>query len=450
MVEIFDYKNYFKGKRVTLLGLGLLGRGVGDAKFLAKYCKELTVTDLKTEKELQPSIKELSGFKNIKFVLEHHDLSDFKNTDMVIKGAGVPLDSPFVKEAFKNKVSVHMSTAIFAKFFTKQFGGTVIGITGTRGKSTVTHLVYHILKESGENVEIGGNVQGISTLAMIESIKPKSTIVLELDSWQLQGFGYEKIGPQISVFTTLFPDHMNYYKNDMGKYLADKANIFLYQSKKDVAIIGEQAYPAISKSYKSKIKSKILKATAKNIPSNWKLPLPGEHNKANIICAIEAAIAAGISLEDIKKGVESFKGVAGRLEFVGAKNGIKIYNDTTSTTPEATVAGLKALHTDGNKNIVLICGGADKNLDMQAFIKEAKIRAKNTILLAGSGTDRIKENFDDTTVYKSLAEAVKEAFIVARKGDTILFSPAFASFGMFSNEYERGDKFNKIIKDYLK
>src|SRR3989344_8910620 len=132
------FQNFFKGKKITLLGLGLLGRGVGDAKFLAKYCKELIVTDLKTETELEASLKELSGFKNIKFVLGRHDLSDFKNADMIIKGAGVPLDSPFIEEALKNNVPVHMSTALFAKFFIEQLGGTIIGITGTRGKSTVT------------------------------------------------------------------------------------------------------------------------------------------------------------------------------------------------------------------------------------------------------------------------------------------------------------------------
>lgn len=440
------YQEFFKGKKVTLLGLGILGRGVGDAKFLAKYTKELVVTDLKTELELKTSLKKLSKFKNIKFVLGRHDLSDFRNTDMVIKGAGVPSNSPFIKEALKNNVPVHMSTALFAKFFIEQLGGRIIGITGTRGKSTVTHLIYHILKKSGVNVEIGGNVQGVSTLSMIENIKPKSTIVLELDSWQLQGFGYEKISPQISVFTTIFPDHMNYYKNSMQKYVKDKANIFLWQSDKDTLVIGEQAFQKIYGLYKNKIKSKILKAEIKNIPSDWIFPVPGEHNKSNIACAIKAASAAGISVKDVKNGVESFRSVPGRLEFVANKNGIGIYNDTTSTTPEAATAGLKAL--DKNKNIILICGGSDKGLNMKKFIKEAKLRAKKIILLSGTGTDRIKNDFSKAPIYDSLKKAFGDAYNSAGKGDTILFSPAFASFGMFKNEYDRGDKFNKIVKSF--
>ena len=444
-----DYQKFFKKKKITLLGLGLLGRGVGDAKFLAKYCKELVVTDLKTEKELEPSLKELSEFKNIKFVLGRHNFSDFKNTDMVIKGAGVPSDSPFIEEALKNNLPVHMSTALFAKFFIEQSKGTIIGITGTRGKSTVAYLIYHILKESGKNVEVGGNIQGVSTLSMIENIKPKSTVVLELDSWQLQGFGYEKTDPQISVFTTLFRDHMNYYRDSMEKYIEDKANIFLWQSEKDALIISEQAFPKIYGSYRNKIKSKILKAEIKNIPFNWALPIPGKHNKINIICAIEAALATGVSMEDIKKGVESFKGVAGRLELIGIKGYVKIYNDTTSTTPEAAIAGLQALDPDGSRNIVLICGGSDKGLDMENFIKEANLRTKKIILLSGTGTDRIKNNFTEAPTYNFLEEAIEDAFSSASDKDIILFSPAFTSFGMFKNEYDRGDKFNEIVKKFL-
>jgi UDP-N-acetylmuramoylalanine--D-glutamate ligase len=444
------YQDFFKGKRITLLGLGLLGRGVGDAKFLAKYGAKLTITDLKTKKDLETSVKKLSGFKNIKFVLGRHDLADFRETDMVIKGAGVPPNSPFIEEANRNNIPVYMSTALFTKFFTGQFNGKVIGVTGTRGKTTVTNLIYHILKKGGEDVVIGGNIQGVSTLSMIEKIKPKSIVVLELDSWQLQGFGYEKISPQISVFTTIFPDHMNYYKNDMGKYVADKANIFLWQSKEDSLIVSEQAFPQIHKKYKNKIKSKISKAEIKNIPPDWILPIPGEHNKMNIICAIEAALAAGISIKNIKRGVESFGGVSGRLKLIGSKGRIKIYNDTTSTTPEAAIAGLLALNPNGDKKVILICGGADKGLDMKNFTKEAISRTQKIILLAGSGTNRIKNKFPKSPIYDSLPKAASDALASANGEDIVLFSPAFASFGMFKNEYDRGDKFNKIVKKYLK
>ncbi len=447
-----EYQNFFKGKKVTLLGLGLLGRGVGDAKFLVKHGAELTVTDLKKEEELAESLKELEGLKNIKLVLGRHELEDFRNADMIIKGAGVPLDSPYIKEASLHNIPVHMSTALFAKFFTEQFKGTVVGVTGTRGKSTVSHLIYHILKESGKSVSIGGNIQGVSTLSMIQEVKPNSIVVLEIDSWQLQGFGYEKMSPHISIFTTIFPDHMNYYKDDMDEYISDKASIFLYQSLEDTLIIGEQAFETIQKAYKDRIRSHIIKAETRNFPNDWFLKIPGEHNKMNALCAIEAAKVLGIPREDIKSALETFLGVAGRLELIGEKRGVgdvKIYNDTTSTTPEAAISGLKALDPKNIRNIILICGGADKNLDMAEFTREAKIHAKKIILLSGSGTLRIKDEFLEAPVYDSLEEAVRNAFDGAEHGDIILFSPAFASFGMFKNEYDRGEKFNKIVKELL-
>jgi len=439
------YQEFFKGKKITLLGLGLLGRGVGDAKFLAKYAKELVVTDLKTEAELKASLKKLSKFKNIKFVLGHHNLSDFIKTDMVIKGAGVSLNSPFIEEALRNDVPVHMSTAIFAKFFINQFGGKIVGITGTRGKTTVTHLIYHMLKEAGRNAIIGGNIQGVSTLAMLEKISPQSIAVLELDSWQLQGFEYEKISPQISIFTTFFPDHMNYYKDNMKKYFLDKAQIFLWQSKTDYLILGEQTAPKI-KQFRKRIKSKIIIARKKDC-QNLKTVLMGEHNKSNIACAIKAAVALKIPPLKIYKAIKNFTGVKGRLEHIKTINRVRIYNDTTSTTPEATIAGLKALDLDLNKRIVLICGGADKGLDMNNFIREANLRAKKIILISGTGTERIKNKFKKSPIYNSLKKAVADAVSSTNKGDAILFSPAFASFGMFKNEYDRGDKFNGIIKN---
>ena len=148
------------------MGLGLLGRGVGDAEFLALLCKELVVTDRKLSTELGPSLKKLEAFKSIRYVLGKHREEDFTTTDMVIKAAGVPLDSPYIAAARHAGVPVYMTTALFAKF-AGEAGATVVGVTGTRGKSTVTHLIYHALKQAGKRAHLGGNVRGLSTLAML-------------------------------------------------------------------------------------------------------------------------------------------------------------------------------------------------------------------------------------------------------------------------------------------
>lgn len=427
---------------MTVMGLGLLGRGVGDIAFLAQYAQHLIVTDLKTEKELLPSLKKLKKFKNITYHLGGHRLEDFNGVDLVIKAAGVPLDSPYVAEARKHAVPVKMSTSLF----TRLSPATIIGITGTRGKSTVTHLVYEILKSAEKNVYLGGNVKGIATLPLLKKTKPKDLVVLELDSWQLQGFGDSRISPHIAVFTTFMEDHLNYYKGDMRVYLKDKANVFLYQKKKDFLVLGKHVSSMIRKTYGGKIQSKIISPA--RIPSTWKAHLLGQHNKENISLAVAVADVLKIPKAVTKKAVENFKGVSGRMELIKIYKRIKIYNDTTATTPHATLAALKAL--SHKKNIILIMGGADKKIEMTQLLSEIPAYVKSLIVLPGSGTDRISQGIKDLSVptkcVQSLKEALQEALRGSKKGDIILLSPAFASFGLFKNEFDRGEQFNRLIK----
>src|ERR1035437_2446809 len=185
---MIDCKKYFKGKKITIMGLGLLGRGIGYTKFLAECEAVLTVTDLKTEKELAISVKTLKKYKNITFVLGEHRLEDFRDQDMIMKAAGVPLDSIYIKEAKKNKIPVEMDVSLFAKCARDV---TIVGITGTRGKSMTTMLTYEILKGNAKalkrKVYLGGNVRGVATLPLLKKVKSGDIVVCELDSWQLQG-----------------------------------------------------------------------------------------------------------------------------------------------------------------------------------------------------------------------------------------------------------------------
>jgi len=432
-----NYQNYFKGKKITVMGLGLLGRGLGDVKFLAECGASLIVTDLKTKKQLADSIKKLAKFKNIKFVLGGHRLKDFSNRDLIIKSAGVPLDSPYVAEAERNKIPVEMSTALFVRLS----GIKTIGITGTRGKSTVTQLIYEILKTSGLKVFLGGNVRGLSTLALLKKVKSSDWMVLELDSWQLQGFGTAHLSPHIAVFTNLLPDHLNYYQNNLDRYFADKANIYKYQKTGDYLITGPNIAPRLG--YQP----------VKPLPKNWKLKLPGEHNKENAAFAKKVAEIVGIKPELTKKVITNFGGMAGRLELVRTWRGIKIYNDTTSTTPAALGAALRALGAT-RKNIILILGGADKNLNFAEIFPLIKEFCRQVILLPGTGTDKfLASKLLSVKAYeaKTLQEAVTEAKKLVISGDILLFSPGFASFGPppggFKNEFDRGDQFNKLIKN---
>lgn len=444
------YKDFFKNKKVTLMGLGLLGRGIGDASFIAKNSKELIITDLKTENDLKQSINKLKKFKNIKFTLGNHSLDDFRDRDMIIKGAGVPFDSPFIKEAKKNSIPVYMSTALFAKFWKEGFNGKVIGVTGTRGKTTTTNLIYHILKQNGFDCILGGNIQGLSTLKLLDQKHKKGGVaVLELDSWQLQGFGDLKVSPDVSVFTNLYRDHMNYYKNNILRYFDDKAQIFINQNSQNILVCGENIYKNIIKRYKSKLKQKVIKTSSKKIPHSIKHNLLGKHNLENLSCAIAVVKEFGIGEEKINISLKNFINASGRLELVKKFKGVEIYNDTTSTTPEASLSALRSFENKRGK-IILICGGSDKSLNMDTFVNYAKKVCKEIILLKGTGTDKIRPKLKNKLVFDKLEDALRLALITSKKGDVILFSPAFASFGMFKNEYDRGDEFNRLLNKLTK
>lgn len=437
-----DVSAYFKDKKITLMGLGLLGRGVGDAAYLASCGAELIVTDLKSKEELAPSLEALKEYSNITYVLGEHRLQDFRDRDLILKAPKTPVDSVYIKEAEENGVPMTMSAALFARLVREQ-GIALIGVTGTRGKTTTTEMIAHILRTEGKQVLLGGNIRGVSTLALLPEATAGSVAVLELDSWQLQGFRAEELSPHIAVFTNFYPDHQDYYE-DMDDYLADKAEIFLHQGPDDTLVLGEQLVHLLEGVYGGAIASNVVLAKPESV-ATASLRIPGAHNQSNAACALEAAAAFGIGREEALKALASFTGVSGRLELIREKDGVQFYNDTTATTPEATLAALAALGTE-EKNIILIMGGSDKGLDMNRLLVEIPKYAKRVILLPGTGTNKVLEFITGASVYDSLEAAVAEASASAVPGDRVVLSPAFASFGMFKNEYERGDAFTALVK----
>jgi UDP-N-acetylmuramoylalanine--D-glutamate ligase len=448
------FESHFKGKKITVMGLGLLGRGLGDVEFLARCGAELIVTDMKTTEQLASSVAMLSKYPNITFVLGEHRLEDFRDRDMVIKAAGIPHDSIYIAEALKHKIPVRMSTALFASLAPI----TIVGVTGTRGKTTVTMMLYETLKrayaDTNTTVYLGGNVRGVATLPLLEKVKSGDMAVLELDSWQLQGFHDLGISPQVAVFTTFYPDHLNYYKNDLEHYFSDKAGIFERQTPEDILVLGEQVATVMPAKFKKMIPAHVTTASEKSLPKKWQLKIPGEHNRYNAGVAFATLTAMGIDEEVIQQSLESFGGVEGRLQHIGEHAGVAIYNDNNSTTPDATIVALKALGKPSEKTIVLIMGGADKGIDMDGLLKLLPEYCKKVIVLPGTGTDRIKDQLErcgaPIAFVESLNDAVTTAFAVAEPGDTLLFSPAFASFGLFKNEYDRCDQFVELIKTATK
>lgn len=453
-----EIKEYFKDKKVTVMGLGLLGRGIGIIRFLTKHGSHIVVTDLKKKEELRPALSELRGIKNIDFILGRHRLKDFQKKDMVIKAAGVPLNSKYINEAKNQGIPVEMDASLFAKLSPAK----VVGITGTRGKSTVTHLLYNVLKIAAQKekrsfngkkpkVYLGGNVKGLATLPLLEKAREGDLVVLELDSWQLQGFGEAKISPQISVFTNFMEDHQNYY-NSMKRYFRDKENIFRYQGENDFLILTKQAFNVIRRFSLSMPKSRKTIVPLDYFPKSWNLKLLGNHNKQNAALVLAVADVLRISRKITKKVFENFKGVEGRLEVIGKIKGVTFINDTTATTPDAVMAALKSLN---EYKINLIAGGSDKALDYRKMMSYLRRSVKNLILLPGSATEKMtsflpsKPSFGVYRV-EGAEQAVNLAWNISKKGDVVLLSPGATSFGIFRNEFDRGERFKRAIVNLKK
>ena len=419
----------FGKKRIVLVGLGLQGGAVGVAQFLSPFVSVCIISDLKSEEQLQPSIQALSNLPNIQYEFTEHKLDTFLSADCIIIGPSVQWNMPQLVRAREMGIPVVSEMELFFRYNTRP----VIGVTGTRGKTTTTMLIYEMLIKDKRNVLLGGNIPGSSTLSLLE--KKCDTVLLEMSSWQLSALHRIQKSPHIAVFTNMLPDHLNFY-NSMDEYLYDKKAIYRYQNSTDHLIINESLQKMVES---EKPSSKIHYFSHRTYEKQ--IALIGNHNRENVAAASVVGQILGVS-ENAFGALNSFTGVAFRMEKIASIKEVDIYNDTTSTTPEATLAALAALDPT---RTALIMGGTDKNLDMEALVgKLASV--KKVVFLAGNGTDRIKNQLPDATIYGSIADAVADAFAHAKSGDTILFSPAFASFGMFKNEYDRGDQFVALVK----
>jgi UDP-N-acetylmuramoylalanine--D-glutamate ligase len=254
-------------------------------------------------------------------------------------------------------------------------------------------------------------------------------------------------------------DHLNYYtrggktkEEAMALYFTDKAQIFLHQEDSDVLITTPDVFEWIKKVLpKATLGQEVILTDSSIIPEEALLAMPGEHNRLNAALAYQALLATGLTEEEIFSGLATFKGVEGRLEYLGVtENGVGIYNDNNATTPQATVMGIKALGDLEKRNLILIAGGADKNIDASSLAEEIVKYCKQVVLTPGNGTDKLvslleKESITPIQV-ENLKEAVEETLLSAEAGDIILFSPAFASFAQYKNEYERNDEFLSLVK----
>jgi UDP-N-acetylmuramoylalanine--D-glutamate ligase len=451
----------FKDQKILILGLGQFaqGSGISAALFFARQGLAVRVTDQKTAKDLGANVARLKKFKNVKLILGQHRTEDIRWADVIVRNPRVRPNSPEMKLA--SRLGKHITSDI--ALFMQACPCKIIGVTGTRGKSTTTALIGEMLKKSGRRVWVGGNIL-VSPLTFLSQVKKGDICVLELSSWQLESTGLLGLAPQIAVITNIMRDHLNSYEG-MDDYAEAKAQIFRHQKPEDVLILNHD--DARLRDFAAQAPSRILSFSKPRpnsreleigypqpeksikIVTRQQLKLLGAHNEMNVLAAALAARTAGASMSAIRKAARNFKGLENRLETIKTARGIRFVNDTTSTTPDATIAALKAL-TPVAKKIHLIAGGADKELEFDELAREIKRHKVLITLFAGTAFNKFSKALKKAGVSFSATTSMKQALEYhlknAKTGDCILLSPGCASFGLFKNEFDRGEQFYRLVR----
>lgn len=466
--KLIEFNNYLRGRKVAVIGLGVSNIPLID--YLHDLKSNVTFFDGREIDEIDKNIVDKIVNYGMSFSFGKGYLEKLVGFDLIFRSPScLPTVPELAKEAARGAI---ITTEV--EMVIELCPCLVIGITGSDGKTTTTTLISEIIKEDGKNCFLGGNI-GTPLFTRICEMQPEDIVVLELSSFQLMNM---KISPKISVITNITPNHLNIH-TDMEEYVEAKKNIFKYQDKNGLVILNydneitrkcakEAPGNVIFFSSKDKNVNGYLVDTddgkikvsenglRKHVFDTKNMKLRGVHNFENASCAIVATKDL-VKKESIDRVLTEFKGVEHRLELVKeTKNRIKWYNDSVSSSPTRTIAGLNAFSF---KNIVLIAGGYDKNLDYEVLAKPILDNCKALVLL-GQTSEKIekavlkeqKRSKKDLKIYKckSLNQAVQTANEIAIKGDIVLFSPASASFDMFKNFAERGEMFKQYVKEIVK
>lgn len=459
--KLEEFNKFLDSKKVAIIGMGVSNLPLLDY-FYDKNAK-VTVFDKNT-----PSDEIMEKINKYRYEVEigEYNLSRLNGFDIIFRSPSVlPTREELVTAANKGAIITSEIEMVL-----KLAPCKIIGVTGTEGKTTTTSIIYEILKSSGKNCFLGGNI-GKPIFTEIKNMKPEDIVVLELSSFQLMGM---EVSPDISVVTNMYPDHLNIHSS-YEEYQQAKKNIFLHQNENGVVILNYDN--EITRKFADEVKSKLVffsslaklengyvydrkdetiksyvNGKSENILKKQEIKLRGIHNYENI-CAALAATAPIVDEKSQIKAIKEFNGVEHRLEFVRELNGVKYYNDSIGTSPASTIAGLNAF----DENIILLAGGSDKGLDYTE-IGETIAKKVRVLLLTGPTAEKI-ENATKLAMNKAgketveiihckdLQEAVSMANEKAKSGEIVLMSPASASFDAFKNFIERGIKFKEFVNN---
>jgi UDP-N-acetylmuramoylalanine--D-glutamate ligase len=466
-------QNEFSGKTVVIFGLGK--EGFSSYQFIRKHLPEEKVflTDDKSRELLGSEWQSvLSQDSHATYIVMAEIPQKLEGELVVIKTPGIPFTHQFFSQLSGKNAVYTANTELFFEViarFPAQERPTTIGITGTKGKSTTTSLVHHVLKAAGEAVFLAGNI-GVPALDVLQEMEKipaeklsQAVAVLELSSHQLQTLPYS---PHIAVVQNITPEHLDYYQ-DFEEYWQAKAAITKYQTTDDCVIFNPtfeipakfaefssgKKYPftlAPQPGSCASVQNGAIYSQDTSIIATNKLPLMGEHNLLNTLPAVVIAELFEIPAKVLADALSSFTSLPHRLEFVTEKNGVKFYNDSQATTPEAAIAAIKSFP---EKEIILLAGGSDKGVAFDEFAQEILQQPVTHILLFPPTGAKIEDALQQAAgvmnslpqihaVY-SMAEAVQTAQQLAKPGCIVLLSPACASFGLFKNYQDRGNQFKE-------
>lgn len=427
--------NDLKGLRITVAGLGHFGGGIEVSRWLVGQGAKVLVTDKEKPEKLADSVEKLRGLP-IDFRLGEHRESDFTNTDLVVTSPAVPPSSPYLKAAASAKVPI--TTEI--RLLIERCPARIIGITGTKGKSTTTTLLGRMLA-TRQKTWIGGNLGG-SLLDKLPQIAATDLLVLELSSYMLEHLRSMKWSPHVALVTMLSKDHVEWH-GGFEPYIDSKKNIVRFQKSNDVAVLSEN--DSLAAGFASESRGKVVRyGLAGRKP--FSIQLAGAHNQLNAQAAFAAAAEFGVDWDAAQKSIADFQGLPHRLHQVHEANGVKYIDDSIATVPEAAVAALEAFPAG---RVIQIVGGYDKKLDLSPMCAALKLRAKAVLCIGQTGPSIAKAVGRPDIVHEcgDLEKAMKIAKLLAKSGDVVLLSTGCASYDQFVNFEARGETFSKLARN---
>ena len=461
--KLEDFEKKLKSQKVAVIGLGV--SNIPLIEYLHQKQADVTVFDDREEEKLDKNVMNKVKEYGFKYYLGKGNLENLKGFDLIFRSPScLPTKPELVAEKARGAI---VTTEI--EQLMKMAQCKIIGITGSDGKTTTTTLTYEILKNAGYTVHLGGNI-GIPLFTKLNEIKPEDIIVLELSSFQLMGM---EVSPEISAITNITPNHLNIHK-DYQEYIEAKKNIFKNQNEEGILVLN--ADNELTSSCKDEANGKVIMFSSKqklengfivdngiikecedgirrHIIDTKDLKLKGAHNFQNACTAL--ALTKGlVDTDNAVETIKEFSGVHHRLELVRTIDGVEWYNDSASTSPTRGISALKAF-TD--KEIVLIAGGADKNLDYTPIGKPIVEKVKYLILIGQTATkiyDAVKKELEiqnkelDIHMCETFKQSLDLAKRVAKPGQIVLFSPASTSFDMFKDMYDRGNKFKEEVMKF--